>query len=138
MRVAVVFFGSGRRDSVLDIARGIAAGIESQGHTVDLIDAEKDPGKTLTMYEYIAVGARATSVFGGKLPGSITEFLETAGMISGKKCFAFLLRGPFGGGKALTRLMGIMERQGMFIRYSEIIRSADEARVIGSRLKIEP
>lgn len=137
MRAAVVFFGANRRDSVLKLARGVADGIESQGHTVDLIDGERDVNSKLTIYQYVAVGTTATSLFGGKISGNVSEFLANAGTVVGKKCFAFVLKSPISANKALVRVMRTMEHEGMFLRYSEVLRSPEEAKLVGSRLKIE-
>lgn len=137
MRAAVVFFGANRRDSVLKLARGIADGIETQGHTVDVIDGERDVNTKLTVYQYISVGTVSTSFFGGKISDKIKEFLSAAGSVGGKKSSAFVLKTPISSSKALARLMKTMEHEGMFLRYSEVLRSPDEAKLVGSRLKIE-
>lgn len=137
MRVAVVYFASGARDAMVQVARGIAAGIESQGHQVDIIDAERERDRKLTIYNYIAVGSRSVSLFRGKLPPMVDGYLKESGTVGGKKSFAFILRSTLGSSKALSRLMATMEHEGMFIRYSEVLRSEAEARVVGSRLKIE-
>lgn len=137
MRVAVVFFGGPRRNAVAELARGVGEGIERLGHHVELIDAERDVNHSLTPFQFIAIGTTSTSFFGGKVPGNLAEWLSQAGMVSGKKSFAFIASSPFGAQKALSRLMNTMEREGLFIRYSDILRSRNEALLVGSRLKIE-
>ncbi len=137
MRVAVVFFGSSRRDRVAELARGVAEGIEKLGHQVDIIDGEKDSNATLTPYTYVALGTTSTSFFGGRIPDSIATWLGRAGMIAGKKSFAFLLATPLGAQKSLARLMKTMEHEGLFIRFSDVLRSREEAALVGSRLKLE-
>ncbi len=137
MRVAVVFFGGTRRNTVAELARGVGEGIERLGHHVELIDAERDANHSLTPFQFVAIGTASTSFFGGKIPTSLREWLSQAGMVSGKKSFAFVASSPTGSQKALSRLMHAMEREGLFIRFSDILRSRNEALLVGSRLKIE-
>ncbi|MFP4153548.1 MAG: flavodoxin family protein [Alkalispirochaeta sp.] len=137
MRVAVVFFGGNDRDRFAEIARGVAAGIGKAGHHVDVIDGHTAGTTKLTGYEYIALGAPGVSFFGGKIPPQVREFLSQAGIVGGKKCFAFTSHRLFGAGKVLKTLMGVMEHEGMFIRYSEILRSRSEAELVGTRLKLD-
>ncbi len=137
MRTAVVFFGGSRRDKTAELARGLAGGIERAGHQVDVIDGDRDVNAKLTVYEYIAVGTSAVSFFTGKIDPKIGEFLGNSGMVTGKKSSAFVLNSPFGSQKALRRLMAAMEHEGMFIRYSDILRSREEAEVLANRLKLQ-
>lgn len=137
MRVAVVFFGAGKRERLAEIARGVAEGIEKQGHTVDIIDGERDANTSLTPYRYVAVGTVAASLFRGKIPPAVAQWLGRSGMVSGKKSFAFLATAPLGAPRALQRLMKVMEHEGLFIRYSEVLRSREEAALVGSRLKLD-
>jgi menaquinone-dependent protoporphyrinogen IX oxidase len=137
MRAAVLFFGGTRRDKTAEVARGLAGGLEKAGHQVDVIDGDRDVNSKLTVYEYIAVGTSAVSLFTGKIDPQIAQFLSRAGMVSGKKCSAFMLNGLFGSQKALRRLMAALEHEGMFIRYSDILRSREEAEVLAGRLKLQ-
>ncbi len=136
MRVAVLFFGGGKREATADIARGLVDGFEKAGHQVDLVDGDRDVNTKLTAYGYIAVGTASMSLFGGKIDARITEYLSNAGMIGGKKSFAFVTNGPFGAQKALSRLMATLEHEGLFIRFSETLRSREEAAMIAGRLKL--
>lgn len=137
MRTAVVFFGGSRRDKTAEVARGLAGGIERAGHQVDVIDGDRDVSTKLTVYEYIVVGTSPVSSFSGKIDAKISEFLSNGGMITGKKSSAFVLNSLFGTQKALRRLMAAMEHEGMFIRYSDILRSREEAEVLANRLKLQ-
>lgn len=118
------------------MGKSLAAGMESQGHSVDLIDGSRDVNTKLSIYQYIVVGAEQVSLFGGKVPPKVSEFLKSAGMVTGKKCFAFVLRKPIGASKALARLMKTMEAEGMFLREQAVISSPGEAEAFGKRLQI--
>ena len=65
MRVAVVFYGSGRSDQLKDLARALARGIERQGVQVqvDLLDVAVDREKKLTLYDYLVVGMVSVTLF---------------------------------------------------------------------------
>jgi hypothetical protein len=136
MRVGIVFFYDKNRDKLLQISKGLAQGIESQGHHVDLIDGKQDVNTKLTIYGYIAVGTEATSTFGGSIPEGVNNFLGNAGMVTGKRSFAFILKSGLRKTKTLFKLMQAMEHEGMFLKTSEIITSAEEAQEIGIKLHI--
>ena len=137
MRAAVLFFGGARREKVAEVARGLVVGLERQGHQVDLIDGEHDTGKKLTVYEYLAVGTTTTTGIGGKIDPKIGEYLGQAGTLLGKKSFAFVLKTAIGSHKGLANLMKTMEKQGLFLRFSETIRSREEAVQVARRLKLD-
>jgi hypothetical protein len=137
MRVAVVFIAQKNREKLMNISRAIARGIEAQGHQVDVLDGSRDVNTKLTIYQYLAFGTEAISMFGGKIPEQVAKFLSSAGMVSGKRCFAFVPKAFMGATRALFRLMKAMEKEGMFLKNSEIIQSEVEAEEIGKRLHVE-
>lgn len=136
MRVAVVQFPSSNREKMTEISRGLAKGIERQGHQVDLIDGDQ-VGSKVTMYQYIAIGVEQTNLFGGKIPDRVREFLAGAGMVAGKRSCAYILKRPLGERRTLATLMSVMEKEGMFLRISHSLRSDEEAEAVGAGLKIE-
>ena len=132
----MVFFPHANRDRPATLARGLARGIEAQGHDVDVIDGTRDVNTKLTIYGYIAVGTEATNLFGGKIPTRVGEFLGSAGMVGGKRSYAFVPRRILGGNRTLKRLMTVMEHEGMFLKVSNAFGSPDEAEEVGKRLSI--
>jgi hypothetical protein len=137
MRVAIVFFAPKNRNKLLEVAKGLAAGIESQGHVVDIVDGDRDVNTKLTIYNYIAVGTCAINTIGGKTSERIRTFLSNAGIIAGKRSFAFVIKGGLRLPKTLSSLMDDMEHEGMYLKYSEILTSHQEAEAIGKRLHID-
>ncbi len=137
MRVAIVFIGEKKRDQLLSLSKGLAKGLESQGHQVDIIDGNRDVNTKLSIYKYIAIGTEAVSAFGGKIPDKVSTYIANGGMISGKRAFAFVIKSFLGATRALIRLMKIMEAEGMFLKFSQIIQSELEAEEIGKRLHIK-
>jgi menaquinone-dependent protoporphyrinogen IX oxidase len=136
MRTAVVFFSVNKRDKLRAIAGELAKGIEEQGCYVDVIDANRDVNSKLTIYNYIAVGTEQLSAFGGKISESIQKYLANSGIVAGKRSFAFILGGGVRTSKTLTALMKNMEHEGMYLKYSEVINSPEDAREIGRQLHI--
>ena len=137
MKVAIVFFEGKNRQKLFNLVKALSQGIESQGHQVDIIDGSHDVSTRLSMHQYIIMGTESKSTIGGKIPEKVASFLADAGVIQGKRSFAFVSKTFFGSEKALTRLMSSMEKEGMFLKYSEIIQTSIEAEEIGKRLHIE-
>lgn len=136
MRTAVVFFPSKSREKVREVSRALADGIGSQGHDVDVIDGSQDVNTKLTIYTHLAVVVEQSTLFRGNIPAGIGEFLSNSGIVGGKKSFAFVLKKPIGNTKALKKLMHAMEHEGMFLRYSDVLATPEDSRIIGSKLKI--
>jgi menaquinone-dependent protoporphyrinogen IX oxidase len=136
MRTAVVFFADKKRDRVLEVAQELARGIEEQGYHVDVIDGDRDVNTKLTIYNYIAVGTVALNLLSGKLSEKISKYLASAGIVAGKRSFAFVLGGGLRNGKVLSLLMKTMEHEGMIIKYSDIFNKPSEAKETGRKLHI--
>jgi len=137
LKVAVVFFAQKKREKMMELAKGLAKGFERQGFQVDIVDAEKDVNSKLTIYSYIALGTDTTSIFKGAVSPKVKEFISGAGMVGGKKSFAFVNQSLMGSSKTLSNLMKIMESEGMFLKFSEILKEGKEAEIIASRLKVK-
>lgn len=137
MRVLVLYAPLAKAsDRMKAVAKALAEGISHQGHTVDILDASLEAGKVVSFYDYIVIGSEATTTWGGKIPASLPNFLRTAGTLSGKRCMAFVTKGGIRSMKTLQALMKMMESEGMFLKKSEIIKSADFARMVGQHLMI--
>jgi hypothetical protein len=134
MRIIVVSVPA-QRKGIPDYVRALAKGMESMGHTVDVLDAWTEDGFRLPAYEYIAVCAEPVSGWGGKMPEALPKVLGAGSGLVGKKSAAFLKkRGPFFVNKALYGLMKAMEKEGMKINWSEIILSVPQAEALGKRV----
>jgi len=120
-----------------DIVHSLSRGIEKQGHDVTVIDAFRESGKSLTSFSYIAVGSLSPSLFAKSIPDSLSAFLRSAGHVSGKRCYAFILNKGLRKGRVLSSLMKVMESEGMYLKKSDILVNASEAEAVGSRLHID-
>lgn len=136
MRVAIVYFESGCTE-VLKTAKSLAEGIISGDNMVDLINGETDSYKKLTAYQYIVIGASPISFFTGEISEKVGEYLNSSGMLSGKRSYAFIRKKGLGSTKALRNLMMEMEKEGMMIKISDVLYSTAEAKSAGQRLHIK-
>lgn len=137
MRVGIVYFAPKNPQTYRTLAEGIARGLSSRGVQVDVIDGELEKEKRLSFYEYIIIGCEPASLFGRKIPPSVDRFLSQAGAIGGKRSCAFIGKHLFASSRALSQLMKLMEREGMFLTYSEILSSRNQAEQLGSHLLME-
>ncbi len=136
MRVAVVHFQSGNNE-VKKTAEALARGIMTDNHLVELIDGEIEPETRITNFDYIVVGGSPISFFSGKISDTISAFLKNCGSISGKRSYAFIRKRGLSSSKALKKIMIEMEKEGMLLKTSDVLVSADEAEVVGKKLHIK-
>jgi len=136
MRVAVVFFSGRNGERVKEISQGLVSGVEAQGHQVDIINGDTDENMRLSLYQYLIICSSTLNTFGGKLPERIATFLANAGTISGKRTSAFVLKTGMRVNKTLSKLMHILEQEGLYLKLTDVIASKEEAVAIGKRLHI--
>ena len=136
MRVAVVYFQSGYSE-VKKISEALARGISTGNHIVELIDGETETDKKLTGFEYILIGTAPISFFTGKISERISTYLKNSGMLTGKRSYAFIRKKGLASSKALRSLMKEMEKEGMMLKISDVIFSAEEAEAVGKKLHIK-
>ena len=136
MRVCVVFAEDGSSTVCKTLCGSLAQGMQAQGHEVDVVNAHTDAGKIISYYDYIAVGTVATSLWGGKIPHRLEEFLRQCGTIAGKRSFAFVAKKGLRQNKTLQALMKSMESQGMYLTFSDILTNEAYAKEVGKRLVI--
>ena len=137
MKVCVLYASASKESQKIKaISKALAEGISSQGHQVDVIDMTLDMGKKVSFYDYLIFGTEATTLWGGKIPSSVSQFLRTAGTVSGIRCMGFVSKGGIRSMKTLQSLMKIMEHEGLFLKKSDIITKVDYARAVGKHLQI--
>ncbi len=136
MRIGIVYFSVANNKKLVNIVVSLAEGIKLQGHQVDIIDGRLDINSKLTVYNYIAIGIEGVNFFGGKLPSKTNTFLSNAGLLKGKRSYAFVLKTSLRPQKTLTKLMAAMEHEGLYLKKSDIISTQSEAVNIGKRLHI--
>lgn len=134
MRIGLVYVGASAKSNLAEFAKAAAQGMESMGHRVDLIDARTDDARRLPGYEYVAVLSEPLSFLSGKIPDAVSTFLNGASSLVGKKSAAFLrASGPFSG-KAMSALMRAMEKEGMWVNWSEMLENSSQAAAAAKRI----
>ncbi len=137
MKVCVLYAPQSKgNEKMKAIAKALAEGIGSQGHMVDVLDMTLEAGKIVSYYDYLIIGTESSTFFGGKIPPSVAQFPRGAGPLSGKRCMAFITKGGVRSMKTLQSLMKTMEKEGMFLKKSEILTKVDFARAVGKHIQI--
>ena len=135
MRVALVSFFPLSDAPARAITGKLEAGSVSRGNVVALISGFEDPSSAhLAIYDYVAVAISPSGFIGGKVPDSVRNFLRQAGGVSGKKGCAIVLRRGLSSGKTCRNLMRILEAEGMRLDYFDIVRDADHALHVGTKI----
>jgi len=133
MRIAIVS-APARTQETPDYVQGLAKGMESMGHRVDIIDMRTDDGMRLPGYEYIAVVTEPLSLFTGKIPAKIARLLAAGSTLVGKRSAAFVKKTGLFYNRALANLMRAMEKEGMRVNWSDILFNAPHAEALGKHI----
>ncbi|MFQ3619594.1 MAG: hypothetical protein SNJ78_01490 [Spirochaetales bacterium] len=134
MRAVIVYFAPKHREQYRKLAVSIAQGLSSKGVQTDLIDGVLEKDKRLSLYQYIILGCEPASLFGKKIPSLVSNFLSQAGAIGGKRSCAFVGKHFLSSNRALAQLMRAMEKEGMFLTYSEVLSTEEQAQRLGALL----
>ena len=133
MRIAVISAPAARKEPP-DYVRSLVEGMEAMGHRVDIVNAWTEDGIKLPGYEYIVVTAEPVSFFSGKIVSNVSKILAAGSTLSGKKSAAFVKKTGFFYNRALANLMRVMEKEGMFINWSDILFNGPHAQAMGKRI----
>jgi len=133
MRIAIVSAPAAKKNTP-DYIQGLAKGIESMGHRVDIIDAWTEDGIKLPGYEYIVVAAEPISFISGKIPLVIAKALAAGSSLVGKKGAAFIKKTGLFSNYALANLMRAMEKEGMRVNWSDFLFNAPHAEALGKHI----
>jgi len=129
--IAVVFFAERSGSRMLETARALARGLEASGARTELVDGLRERGKRLSSHGSLALCCETRSFFSARIPDTVSAFLASAGAVGGKPSHAFLVGSCLRPRRALSRLMALMEGEGIFIRYSEALSSPARAETVG-------
>jgi len=134
MRIALItFFQSAfiRGPSIVD--QLVTAATEA-GNTVTVIDGTVSGSiAALATYDYLAIAAVPKGPFGG-LSNRVKEFLRSNGSVSGRRGCALICGGLFFRQKTCTKLMHVLEAEGMMLDYFEVVDNHQQARQAGTKL----
>ena len=133
MRIAIVSAPAARSQTP-DYVKGLAKGMLSMGHNVDIIDIWTEDGMRLPGYEYVAVVAQPLSFFSGKIAQRIEKILSIGSSLVGKRSAAFVKKTGLFSNKALSNLMKAMEKEGMRVNWFDILLGEEHAQAMGKRI----
>ena len=133
MRIAIVS-SPAVKSPPPDYVKAIAKGMQSMGHQADIIDAWTEDGFKLPAYDYIAVTAEPVSFLSGKIPAVVSKLLAAGSSLSGKKSAAFIKKPALFSNKALANLMQAMEKEGMYVNWSDFLLNKIHAEAMGKQI----
>lgn len=131
MEVLIIYAGGGMKN----IARGIAEGVEKNGHSSEMIDAnQRDRPISFHKFDLVAVGAPTKGIFRGSVPAELSETLKKCKRTMGQESVAFVTPRLFATSDALKKVMGEMEKLGCVVRNFRSLKSYNDAVEFGKGL----
>jgi hypothetical protein len=112
----------------------VSKGLSAMGHRVDSFDARTDDGVRIGAYEYVLVLTEPMSALSGKIPESVTRILAAPSSLIGRRSAAFMRASGLFANKAMTNLYKAMEKEGMHLNWSEMVRNPVEAEALARKI----
>lgn len=134
MRALIVYAADKRLES---LAKGVERGLAQAGFKVDLRAAERSGSTPISVaaYDVVCVGSPVLGFWGGQVAQEVDATLKRCTRLEGKQAAAFVTPKLIGAGKALRRLMGLLERQGAWVQDFAVIGREAEGEAFGRRLE---
>jgi hypothetical protein len=104
--------------------------MESMGHRADVLDnggLERLPG-----YDYLVFLSEPLSFLSGKIPDSARAAFSYS--LGRKKGAAFIKKKGLFSSRALSRLMALMEKEGIIVNWSDFVLGPAQAEALGKRI----
>lgn len=135
MRVALIYGGNDKKLELF--VKKMFSAIERKGNELKIIKAERGiTAGNLLPYEFIFIGCPVLSMFKGKLPSELTDYVKRCTGLERKKTLAFIIPRLIGNDKTLKNLMSLLEGKGSFVIDFKQIRDLDkDSELLASRLK---
>jgi len=135
LRAALIYSGESKKLELF--VKKIFFTIERKGNELKVIKAERGiVNCNLLSFEFIFVGCPVSSMFKGKLPSELIDYIKRCAGLERKKTIAFIIPWFMGNEKTLKNLMGLLESKGSFIIDFRQIRDIDkDSELLASRLK---
>jgi hypothetical protein len=106
--------------------------MESMGHRTDILD--RDGLGRLPGYDYLVFLAEPLSFFSGKIPAAARDAFSHSGGLGRKKGAAFIKKKGLFSSRALSRLMALMEKEGIIVNWSDFVLGQAQAEALGKRI----
>lgn len=135
MRAALIYVGDDKKLELF--TKKIFSAIERKGNELKVIKVGRGiTAGNLSPYEFIFVGCPVLSMFKGKLPSELINYIKQCAGLERKKTIAFIIPQLIGNDKTLKNLMSLLESKGSFIVDFRQIRDIDkDSELLASRLK---
>ena len=135
MRAALIYSGENKKLELF--VEKLFSAIEKKGNELKIIKAERGiTAGNLLPYEFIFIGCPVLSMFKGKLPSELTDYIKRCTGLERKKTLAFIIPRLIGNDKTLKNLMSLLEGKGSFVIDFKQIRDLDkDSELLASRLK---
>jgi len=134
MRIALITAPSKPGKSLDAFSQAVAKAMSSMGHRVESYKIPGDDLNRLPTYDYIVVLTEPVSTLSSKLPARLAEALGSVSSLIGKKSAAFLRTHGLFSGKAMNRLLATMEKEGMYVNWSEMFSKPAEAEILTKKI----
>jgi len=135
LRAALIYGGNDKKLELF--VKKMFSAIERKGNELKIIKAERGiTAGNLLPYEFIFIGCPVLSMFKGKLPSELTDYVKRCTGLERKKTLAFIIPRLIGNDKTLKNLMSLLEGKGSFVIDFKQIRDLDkDSELLASRLK---
>jgi len=135
LRAALIYGGDDKKLELF--TKKIFSAIERKGNELKVIKVGRGiTAGNLSPYEFIFVGCPVLSMFKGKLPSELINYIKQCAGLERKKTIAFIIPQLIGNDKTLKNLMSLLESKGSFIVDFRQIRDIDkDSELLASRLK---
>jgi len=134
MRIAVITAPAKPGKGLDPFTLAVEKAMSSMGHRVDTYKVPGDDYARLSTYDYIVVLTEPVSTFSSKLPVRLGEALGSVSSLIGKKSAAFIRAQRFFSAKAMNRLMALLEKEGMYVNWSEMFSKPAEAERLAKKI----
>ncbi|MFW6034656.1 MAG: DNA-binding response regulator [Halothermotrichaceae bacterium] len=131
-KILIIYSTEGELDEVV---RGIEKGASANGHQIDVLSTDEKP-QTLSFHPYdlVLVGSPTKGLFKGKIAGDIDPFLRDCKRTEAQDAVAFVTPRFFATTKSLKKLMGVLEKQGCFVKNFVSLKTKVDAFDFGKKL----
>ncbi|MGP1419540.1 MAG: flavodoxin family protein [Sphaerochaetaceae bacterium] len=139
MRVCLLYGGTDKESHGLKVlADALARGIAQQegNPVVEVFNMHHERGRKVSCFDFIIMGTEASTLFGGRIPPIVADFLKDCGSLAGKRCFCFISKKGLRKGRTLGVLMKALETEGVFVSNFNVLDSPSLAAAVGKRLKL--
>ncbi len=134
MKTAIIY--DPQQQKLENMAQELGNALKQEGHSVEYHHiARMDRPLNVGKYDVVYLGSVTKGVFGTKIPVEISEFIRQCRGFQSVKSAAFIPWRIVGTTKGLRTLMAVLEQAGSQVMDFEVVKNADDAKALASRLK---